>query len=217
MASTVVRFAFFLVTISAFSLGGCSGGSSSNTSSSPAANTATSSSLSISGAPSQAVAVGSSYSFRPTISASSGAPVIFSIINPPAWATFDPATGILSGTPTAANIGTSPEITISATDGITSATLAAFAIEVTQGGPGVASLSWSAPPDAASGAPSLAGYYIYYGESSTDLTHVVNVSDPASTNYVVDNLSNGKWYFAIATYDANHIESSLSAVVAVTI
>jgi hypothetical protein len=218
MASTAtVRIAFFLVAISAFILGGCSGASSSNAGSSPTANTATSGSLSISGTPSQAVAIGSSYSFRPTASSLSGAPLTYSITNLPAWTTFDPATGILAGTPAAANVGTSPEITISVSDGQQSATLAAFSIDVMQGGPGVASLSWTEPPATASGAPSLAGYRIYYGESAADLTHVVDVSDPASTNYVVDDLSSGKWYFAIATYDSNHIESGLSAVVAVAI
>jgi hypothetical protein len=215
MASTATgRFAFFLLVLSAFILGGCSGGSSSNASSSPTANTATSSGLSIAGTPTQAVSVGSSYSFQPTASSSSGAPLTFSITNRPTWATFDPATGILAGTPAAANIGASPEIVISVSDGKDSATLAAFSIDVTQGGAGVASLSWTEPPVAASGAPSLAGYHIYYGEDSADLTHVVDVSDPASTNYVVDNLSSGKWYFAIATYDTNHMESGLSAVVA---
>ncbi len=218
MASTAtVRIAFFLVTIPAFILGGCSGGSSSNTGSSPTANTATSNGLAISGTPSQAVAVGSSYSFRPTASSLSGVPLTFSITNLPAWATFDPATGILAGTPAAANVGTSPEITIGVSDGQASVTLAAFAIDVVQGGAGVASLSWTEPPASANGAPTLAGYHIYYGESAADLTHVVDVSDPASTNYVVDDLSSGQWYFAIATYDSNHIESGLSAVVAVAI
>jgi hypothetical protein len=63
----------------------------------------------------------------------------------------------------------------------------------------------------------LAGYHIYYGTSSADLTHVVNISGPGSTSFVVDNLSNGTWYFAIKSYDTANIESGLSAIVPITI
>jgi hypothetical protein len=217
MASTATfRIAFFLMMICAAILGGCNDGSSNPTGAS-SANAATSGALSISGIPSQGISVGSSYSFRPTATEPSAAPLTFSITNRPAWATFDPATGTLSGTPSAANVGLSPEIVISVSDGTASATLAAFSIEVTQGGPGVASLSWTTPASASSVAPELAGYYIYYGENFRDLRHIVNVADPGLTNYVVDNLATGTWYFAITTYDINHIESSLSVVVPVTI
>ena len=55
----------------------------------------------------------------------------FAIANAPAWATFDVATGRLSGTPGAAYAGTTAaNIVISVSDGIASATLPAFSIAV---------------------------------------------------------------------------------------
>ena len=205
------------MTIAAMLLGGCSGGTSSPGGSSPA-NAATSNGLSIAGNPSQSVAVGTSYTFRPTVSEVGAAMLTFAITNPPAWATFDPATGTLSGTPTTANLGKSPEIVISVSDGSASATLAAFSIDVTQGSAGLVTLSWTEPlVNASAATPTLAGYHIYFGATSKDLTHVVTVTDPAVTDYVVSNLATGTWYFAIASYDTNHIESVLSSIVPVTI
>jgi alpha-tubulin suppressor-like RCC1 family protein len=82
--------------------------------------------VTISGTPSTSLGQDAYYAFVPT---SFGA-TSFSITNKPAWATFDAATGSLYGTPTAANIGVYPNIIISATDGIRSASLPAFSITV---------------------------------------------------------------------------------------
>ena len=86
--------------------------------------------LSISGTPATSVEVGEGYSFRPTITASSG-PVTFSIQNQPPWAQFSTATGALTGTPSSGDVGTDPNIVISASDGTSSAALPAFSITVT--------------------------------------------------------------------------------------
>jgi hypothetical protein len=48
----------------------------------------------------------------------------------PSWAMFSATTGRLSGTPTAANVGTSARITISVTDGTATASLPSFTIQV---------------------------------------------------------------------------------------
>ena len=58
----------------------------------------------------------------------------FTIQNRPAWASFDTATGRLSGTPTAANVGTFSNIVISVSDGKATASLAAFTITVESAG-----------------------------------------------------------------------------------
>jgi hypothetical protein len=79
---------------------------------------------------------------------------------------------------------------------------------------GVADLSWTTPMATTE---QLAGYHIYYGTKSTDLTYVVNVDNPGSTSFTVNNLATGTWYFAIKSYDTANAESNLSAVVAVTI
>ncbi len=56
----------------------------------------------------------------------------FAVTAKPAWASFDASTGRLSGTPSAAQVGSSPGIRISVTDGKTFSELAPFSITVTQ-------------------------------------------------------------------------------------
>ena len=85
----------------------------------------------ISGTPASSVTVGQAYSFQPTASDPDGQALAFGIANRPAWASFDVATGRLSGTPAAANAGTFANIVISVSDGTASATLPAFSITVT--------------------------------------------------------------------------------------
>ncbi len=82
----------------------------------------------ISGAPTTSVAVGQAYGFTPTASDPDGQALTFFIANRPAWATFNSSTGQLSGTPTAA--ATHSNIVISVSDGVATATLAAFSITV---------------------------------------------------------------------------------------
>lgn len=220
MASTVrAQFALSSMIITAAFLGGCSGssgGSGAAASGSPATGAATSSALTISGSPATSAMAGTSYSFRPSASDASGAALSFAIKNQPGWAKFDPATGTLAGTPTTAYVGNSGQIVITVSDGSTSATLAAFSIDVTQLPAGEAALSWTAPTVSETGTEP-AGYHIYYGETSTHLTHVVDVKSPGSTSFVVDNLTPGTWYFAIKSYNNADIESSLSAIVPVAI
>jgi trimeric autotransporter adhesin len=96
----------------------------------------------ISGNPAPSVVAGSAYSFTPMTTDPSGQPLVFSIQNLPSWAAFAASTGQLSGTPTAANVGSYPGIVISVTDGNESVSLAAFTIKV------------KALPD---GAPSIGG------------------------------------------------------------
>lgn len=71
----------------------------------------------ISGTPEAVVTVGRVFSFIPTASDPDGDGITFSIDNKPLWADFDTSTGALTGTPSAANIGTYEEIIISVTDG----------------------------------------------------------------------------------------------------
>ena len=82
----------------------------------------------ISGTPATSVAVGVAYRFAPTASDENRGTLSFSISNRPAWLTFSSATGVLSGTPTAANVGTYSNIQIRVSDGKLSAGLAPFTI-----------------------------------------------------------------------------------------
>jgi len=85
----------------------------------------------ISGAPATTVTANNAYSFTPTASdADVGDTLTFSIANMPAWASFDMGTGALTGTPAVA--GTFSDITISVSDGTSSASLATFNIVVSQ-------------------------------------------------------------------------------------
>jgi hypothetical protein len=175
------------------------------------------SALAISGDPASDAVAGSAYSFRPTVTAPAGAVLAYSVKNLPRWAAFDPKTGTLSGTPAALDAGNSALISITVSDGAAVAALAGFSIQVASATSGVADLSWLAPQSTGSGSTELVGYHLYYGPNSSDLTHVVNITNPDSTSFVIDNLSSGTWYFAIKSYDARNVESDLSAIVAVPI
>ena len=82
-----------------------------------------------------------------------------------------------------------------------------------------ADLSWTAPTTNTNGTAltDLAGYIILYGTSPSSLTQTVNLSSAGSTDYVVQNLTSGTWYFAIESYTNSGAVSSLSSVVSKTI
>ena len=77
----------------------------------------------ISGTPVTSARAGQPYAFRPSAADADGNRLTFSIQGKPAWATFDAADGTLSGTPAAANVGTSAAIVISVSDGTATASL----------------------------------------------------------------------------------------------
>ncbi len=85
----------------------------------------------ISGTPATSVQAGTAYSFKPTASDAENDTLTYSIQNKPAWASFSTTTGLLSGTPAAANVGAFANIRISVSDSKLSAALAAFTITVT--------------------------------------------------------------------------------------
>ncbi|MGA7539770.1 MAG: putative Ig domain-containing protein [Steroidobacteraceae bacterium] len=174
----------------------------------------------LSGTPPGTASVGIHYSFTPKASEPDGDPLSFSVKNKPAWASFSIATGTISGTPAAANVGTYSNIVISASTGYASASLAPFAITVTQpsgsgsgsGTTGTAKLTWSAPTTNAngSGLTDLAGYHIYYGNSPSSMTKTITVANPATTSYTVSDLASGTWYFAVNAYTTTGLDSALS-------
>jgi trimeric autotransporter adhesin len=84
----------------------------------------------ISGTPPASITAGQTFSFTPVVIASSGDSLSFSIVNLPAWATFNTGTGALVGTPTSANVGTFANILISVADGATTVSLPAFSVQV---------------------------------------------------------------------------------------
>jgi hypothetical protein len=179
----------------------------------------------ISGTPAATIVAGSAYSFQATATDPNGLRVAFGIWNKPAWATFDSATGKLTGTPTAANVATYSNIMITAYDGYLKASLPAFSIVVRPATAtpapapvvtttvGSATLSWVPPTENTNGTTltNLAGYRIYYG-TTPELGQSVTVANAGLTRYVLSGLAANTWYFAMASYSSAGVESALTAV-----
>jgi hypothetical protein len=174
----------------------------------------------ISGSPNTTLVVGNAWSFTPTASDADGDKLSFQISGKPSWMTFSTSTGTLSGTPGSANVGSYPDIRISVSDGQATAQLQAFTLTVTEPQPstGSATISWSAPTEREDGTPltALSGYKIYYSRNASQLDQVQNVSSNV-TSYLVQNLEQGTWYFAVSAVDSQGVESQKSVVVSKTI
>jgi len=155
------------------------------------------------------------YDFRPVASDPDGDRLVFSVSNKPVWAQFDAATGRLSGTPAARDVGLYTGITIVASDGRSSTALPAFELAVTQTASGMVTLSWLPPTqnDDGSSLKDLAGYRIYVGQDPAALTRVIVLNNAGLTRYVVDNLSPSIWHFAMTSFNRKGQESSRSTTV----
>ncbi len=94
-------------------------------------NAAPNSAPTIAGTPSTGVTVNREYHFQPSGHDADGQTLTYSITNRPSWASFDSATGTLSGTPGFEHAGAYSGITISVSDGTASASLPPFSINVT--------------------------------------------------------------------------------------
>ena len=84
---------------------------------------------------------------------------------------------------------------------------------------GTATLSWDAPTTTTSGGAlnDLAGYRIYYGPKAEDLTQTVQLAGVGLQTYMIENLGQGTWYFAIRAVTSSGVESALSNIVSKTI
>lgn len=214
-----------LVVLVSCALVGC-GGSDVTTNPLAASDTTTANetapTATISGTPSSSTTVGTYYTFTPSASDSDGGKLTYSISNAPAWATFNAATGALSGTPKASDTGTTFNIVISVADGVAHASLPAFSITVTAASSataGTATVSWSAPTQNSDGSAitDLAGYRIYFGTSSAALSQTIQVGNADATSYVINGLANGTWYFAVTSYTTDGAESAPSTLASKTI
>lgn len=169
--------------------------------------------ITLSGTPPTSVVVGNSYVFQPTASTTAGT-ATFSASGLPSWAGFNASTGEISGTPTSSDVGVTGDITISASDGSATASLAPFKIDVTaaSAASGSASLSWTIPTTNTDGTPvtDLAGYHIYYGTSPGTLNTVIDVPNAQTTAYEISNLSSGTYYFEVSAYNSLGLDSAPS-------
>ncbi len=93
-----------------------------------------------------------------------------------------------------------------------SATQAVPAAAAASGSSGSLTLFWDAPTDNTDGSSlnDLKGYKLYYGEKSGTYTSVLDIANPSLTTYVVQNLQPGTYYFALADYNSQGVESALT-------
>lgn len=78
---------------------------------------------------------------------------------------------------------------------------------------GDATLNWAPPTEREDGTPleAVSGYRIYYGRDPEQLEHMIEVGRDV-TEYRIDNLESGEWYFAVAAISEEGIESAPSSV-----
>jgi hypothetical protein len=179
--------------------------------------------VALAGTPAGSVTVGQNYAFQPTVSAGSGT-VTFQIQGKPAWAAFNTSTGALTGSPAVANEGTTAAITITGSNGSSSASIGPFTIAVNAAAPsapttGSANLSWTVPTENTDGSPltNLAGFHIYYGTSSGNWTSTITVLDATQSSYAVSGLASGTYFFAIVAFNTAGEDSPQSDVASKTI
>jgi len=84
----------------------------------------------ISGVPATTAVVGTRYYFRPTASDIDYQTLRFTVKNKPAWLGVNTSTGELTGTPSSSYVGLYSNIIMTVSDGLTTASLPAFAIQV---------------------------------------------------------------------------------------
>ncbi len=145
--------------------------------------------------------------------------VSFAITNKPAWASFDAATGTLQGTPSAADVGSYPNITISVTDGLYMVTLPVFSVDVVSTAPGSVIVSWDPPTQRDDGTPltNLAGYRLRWGTAMGHYPNFESITNPGVATYVIDELPPGTYYLVATAYDSAGMESGYSNVATTTI
>jgi hypothetical protein len=90
----------------------------------------------------------------------------------------------------------------------------AYALVCTWPGDTQALLTWTPPTQNTDNTPltNLAGYRINWGTSSTALTQVVQVANPAATSYTITGLTVATWFFGIKAYTTQGAESALSNI-----
>ena len=163
----------------------------------------------IRGTPVTTAKVGIPYSFQPSASDPDGDRLTFEIRGKPDWARFSASTGKLEGTPPEGSTGTFTGVQIVVTDGKTSTALDPFSIAVVEPAVGSAELVWEAPTMNVDGSPltDLAGYVIRYGRSASALDRTVRIGNAGTTTYVIENLSEGTWYFSLSSLSSSGAES----------
>jgi Putative Ig domain len=214
-----IRQTVWAVLLILFALAGCGGGSDGDTGSASSSGAGTNARPAILGQPSTVVLQGTEYAFQPAASGANGHQLTFSAANLPAWLTLNVATGRLFGIPAASDLGTYSGLTITVSDGSSTATMGPFSITVAASGDGSASLAWTPPLTNTDGSSlnDLTGFVVLYGTAPDQLSLSRAIDNPSVNRYVVENLTSGTWYFAVQAVNAVGVRSPLSGMASKTI
>lgn len=78
-------------------------------------------------------------------------------------------------------------------------------------------LEWTAPTTRSDNTPlslsEIQGYRVYYGTSPSNLTILVDLNDDTITDFTVDSIPSGNYYFAVTAYDMDGVESGYSNII----
>ena len=173
------------------------------------------STLSLSGTPPSQVMQGSQLNFAPNISNPNNVSLTFTATNLPSWASINPSTGRITGTPSSADVGTYTGISITVSGGGESFTSPSYSIMVVATAAGSATLTWTPPTQYTDGASLVIDHYnLYVAGSQSALGGATPITVGAGqTSHTVVQLSTGQtWYFAITAVDASNIESVFSNI-----
>jgi hypothetical protein len=159
------------------------------------------------------------YSFRPKAKDLDGDTVTFKIENQPPWATFTPHNGRLRGKPGTRHVGRYSNIKISATDGVSTVSLATFSIEVVGTATGSIAVSWVPPTERVDGSPlhDLAGYTLLWGTDPEDFANSTKIRNPGVATYVIEELTPATYYLVATAFDRRGRESDFSNVATITV
>jgi hypothetical protein len=182
------------------------------------------SSPTIAGQPSMQASVGTNWSFQPSAADSDGDALTFSAVGLPGWASINPQTGLIQGTPGPGDAGTTGQIIVRVSDGEATASMPGFQLTVSatpSTAVGSATLRWLPPTQYTDGtslsAAELAGYRVYYGRSPDALDDFQDIDGPDATTVVIDDLVAGTHYFGVTALTVSGMESGLSPIRSKTI
>lgn len=84
---------------------------------------------------------------------------------------------------------------------------------------GSAVLSWERPLVNTDGSAltNLDGYRIHYGRTAGELVSTIQLNDENALGYVVTDLADGQWFFAVSAFNTQGAESALSNVASTTV
>jgi hypothetical protein len=164
----------------------------------------------ISGLPSVEINLNTDYLFTPQSQDSDGDPLTFMVANLPSWANFNTNTGEINGTPTLERLY--ENIVISVSDGFQTVSLSPFDINVTVPSPLSVTIKWQAPSEDLNNNPlgEIQAYKIFYRVSQGVINKSITVNNGSATEFTIDNIVPGEYFFSMAVITESGMESATS-------